>query len=153
MKIEVTNLEPEIAVAIKRTAVSMDKLVEVIDEANSKLMKCLAEQGKQLTGAPYCAYLNANEDCSQFDVEWGFPVGEPLSVQGELYMSRTCGGKVITTTHKGAYKDLEAAYTALMEYAKENSLELTDACYDYYLNDPTNTPESELLTKVIFPVK
>ena len=153
MKIEITNFQPQIAVAIKKTAVSMDNMMEAIDELCAKLLAYLAEQGKEIAGAPYLAYMNANEDWSQFDIEWGFPVEGPLPVQGEFYMSKTYEGKAITVTHKGAYKDLETAYCALMEYAKENSLESTGVYYDYYLNDPTKTPESELLTQVVYPIK
>jgi effector-binding domain-containing protein len=40
-----------------------------------------------------------------------------------------------------------------MDYAKENSLESTGIYYDYYLNDPNDTPESELLTQVVYPIK
>ena len=38
MKIEVTNLQPQIAVAIKRTALGMDKIVEVMNTDYPKLM-------------------------------------------------------------------------------------------------------------------
>lgn len=153
MKIEVTNQKPQIALAIKRTAVTMDNLHEIIDEMSARLMSCLVEQGKEMAGAPYLAYMNASDDFSQFDIEWGFPVAEPVPVSGEFYMSQTYEGKAITATHKGPYNDLETTYCAVMDYAKENSLESTGIYYDYYLNDPDETPESELLTLVIFPVK
>ena len=68
-------------------------------------------------------------------------------------MSKTCEGRAITATHKGPYKDIEATYIALMGYMAENKLESTGVYYDYYLNDPANVPESELLTQVVFPVK
>ena len=55
--------------------------------------------------------------------------------------------------YKGAYKDIEIAYTALMAYMAENRLESTGVYYDYYLNNPADTPESELLTQVVFPIK
>ena len=31
--------------------------------------------------------------------------------------------------------------------------QLTDECYDYYLNCPGSTPESELLTEVLFTIR
>ena len=153
MKIEMTTKQPQIAVAIKRTAVSMEKIAEAATEGYAKLMGYLTEQGKQISGAPYLAYMNANEDWSQFEIELGIPIAEPVPVQGEFYMSKNCEGKAICTTFKGAYKDLESAYCALMDYAKEKSLESTGVYYDYYLNNPADTPESELLTQVVFPIK
>jgi len=153
MKIEVTNKQSQIAVAMKMTAVNMRQIAEVTTEGYTKLMGYLEEQGKDIAGAPYLAYMNANEDWSKFDIELGIPVSEVVSVQGEFYMSQTCEGKAITTTYKGAYKDIEVAYVALMDYEKENSLESTGIYYDYYISNPADTPESELLTEVVFPIK
>jgi effector-binding domain-containing protein len=96
--------------------------------------------------------MKPNEDWSQFDIEWGMPIDEAIPVQGEFFMSRSYEGKALTVTHKGAYEDLEKTYNELVDYAKENSLESTGIYYDYYLNDPTETPESELLTQVVYPI-
>ena len=153
MKIEVTNQQPQIAAAIKVTAMSMDNMVEAMDAGYAKLMGYIAEQGKQISGAPYCCYTNANEDYSQFDMEFGIPISEAVAASGEIFMSRSYEGKAVAGTHKGAYKTIDATYTALMDYVKENSLELTGVYYDYYISNPADTPESELLTQVVFPIK
>ena len=153
MNIEVSNQKPVIAAAIKVTAMGMDRMVETMNAGYTKLMGYIAEQGKQIAGAPYCCYTNASEDFMQFDMEFGIPVNEAVAASGEIFMSQTYEGKAVTGTHKGAYKDLETTYTALMDYVKENSLELTGAYYDYYISNPADTPESELLTQVIFPIK
>ncbi|MCL2579302.1 MAG: GyrI-like domain-containing protein [Oscillospiraceae bacterium] len=153
MQIEVADLKPQIALAMKKTGVTMDGIHKAIDEICGKLIPYLAEQGKEMTGPPYLAYMNANDDFSQFDIEWGFPVGESVPVSGECYMSQTCAGKAIVATHKGPYSELNTTYGAIMEYAKTHSLESTGVYYDYYLSDPDQTPESELLTQVVFPIK
>ena len=152
MKVELANQKPQIAVAIKKTAVSMEQIAEVTTEGLTRLMGYLIENGKQIAGAPYLAYMNGSEDFTQFDVELGIPVNEAVAVQGDYYMSESCRGKAITTMYKGAYKDIEVAYVALMDYAKDNALELTGVYYDYYISDPAETPESELLTQVVFPI-
>ena len=153
MNIEITDQKSQIAVAMKMTQVSMDIIAEAMSAGYAKLMGCIAEQNKQIAGAPYCCYTNASEDYSQFDVELGIPVSEAVPAQGAFIMSRTYEGKAVAATHKGAYKDLERTYTAMMDYVKENSLELTGVYYDYYLSNPADTPESELLTMVVFPVR
>lgn len=153
MNIEVTNQKSVIAAAIKVTASSMDKMVEAMDTSYTKLMGYIAEQGKQIAGAPYCCYTNCSEDFMQFDMELGIPVNEAVVDSGDIFMSQTYQGKAVTATHKGSYKTLEATYTALMDYVKENSFELTGAYYDYYISNPADTAESELLTQVVFPIK
>jgi hypothetical protein len=69
MKIEVTNQKSQISVAIKYTAVGMEDLAKIMGEGYPKLMGYIAEQGKNMVGAPYCAYMNCNEDYSQFDID------------------------------------------------------------------------------------
>jgi effector-binding domain-containing protein len=153
MKVEVTNQKPQIAVAMKVASVSMEQIADISTGGYAKLMGFLAEQGVEIAGAPYLAYMNANEDFSKFDIELGIPVGEAVPVHGEFYMSQSYEGKAIATMYKGAYKDIEVAYVALMDYAKENVLEMTGVYYDYYISNPAETPESELLTQVVFPIK
>ena len=153
MNIEIINKEAEIAVAMKKEAVRFDNMGGIMGEIYQKLWAYLAQQGKQLAGAPYCKYTNGSEDYMQWDIELGLPVSEPLPEQDGIYMSKTCEGKAICATHKGAYKDIEKTYAPMMEYLAANILESTGIYYDYYLNDPSDTPESELLTKVVFPLK
>ena len=153
MNIEVTNQKSQIAVAVKKENATMEEISVLATEGLQKVFGFLAQQGVEIAGVPYLAYKNSNADFSQFDAELGIPVSKEIAVSGEFFMSETCEGKAVTATHKGAYKDVEAAYVALMEYMTENKLESTGVYYDYYLNDPADTPESELLTKVVFPIK
>ena len=153
MNIEVCDQKAEIAVAVERKGISMDDISTVTTEGLGKVFEFLAGQGIQMAGAPYLAYKNGNADFTNFDVEMGIPVAEEASVQGEYFMSKTYEGKAVCGTHKGAYKEIEPLYMAMMQYLADNSLESTGVYYDFYINDPANTPESELLTKVVFPVK
>ena len=150
MNIETINKEAEIAVAIKKEAVRFDNMGGIMGEAYQKLWAYVAQQGKQMVGAPYCKYTNCSEDFMICDIELGVPVSEPLPEQGEIYMTKTCEGKAICAMHKGAYKDIEKTYAPMLEYLAANKLEATGVYYDYYINDPSDTPESELLTKVLF---
>ena len=153
MNIEVTNQKSQIAVAVKKENATMEEISVLATEGLQKVFGFLAQQGVEIAGAPYLAYKNCSTDFTQFDMELGIPVSEEIAVNGEFFMSKTCEGRAVTATHKGAYKDVEAAYIALMEYMAENKLESTGVYYDYYINDPANTPENELLTQVVFPIK
>jgi len=153
MKIGVINKESEVAVAVKFEAVEFTKMAEIMVEGYQRLWAYIAKCGKQMASAPYCKYTNGRENFMKWDIELGVPVSEPLPEQDGIYMSKTCEGKAITAIHEGAYKDIEKTYASLMQYLAENKLESTGTYYDYYLNNPADTPESELLTKVVFPIK
>ena len=153
MNIETINKEAEIAVAVKYEAVNFTNMAAVMGEGYQKLMTYVAQCGKQITGAPYCKYTNGSADFMKFDIELGILVSEPLPQKDDIYMAKTCEGKAVTAMHKGAYKDIEKTYAPMMQYLSENNLESTGVYYDYYISDPADTPESELLTKVVFPIK
>jgi effector-binding domain-containing protein len=153
MNVEIINQKSVTAVATKKNAISMDNISVVIGEGYGKIMAHLGELGKQMSGVPYIAYMNGNEDFSQFDLEMGVPVDAAVPVKDELYLSNTFAGKAIAVTYQGPYKEIESAYVTLMEYATKNKLELAGIYYDFYLNDPDETPESEWLTQVVFPLK
>ena len=125
----------------------------VMSNGYQKLWAYVAQCGKQMAGVPYCKYTNPSEDFMTFDIELGIPVSEPLPEEDGIYMSTTCAGKAIAAMHKGSYKDIEKTYAPMMQYLAENNLQSTGVYYDYYLNNPADTPESDLLTKVIFPIK
>jgi len=153
VKIETTNHQSRITVATKVESIGMDEVAAALEVGYMKLMAYVTEQEKQITGAPYCCYMNASEDFSQFDMELGIPINEAVAEKDDIYMSQTYGGRAISATYQGPYKTLDAAYAALLEYAKEHAVELTGIYYDYYISDPTDTPESELLTQVVFSIK
>ena len=153
MNIEVKNQKSQIAVAIRKENATMAEISVLATEGLQKVFGFLTLKGVEIAGAPYLAYSNSNADFTQFDVEFGIPINEKIAVDGEFIMSKNCEGRAITAMHKGAYKDIEAAYTALMEYMSENKLESTGVYYDYYINNPADTPENELLTQVVFPIK
>ena len=57
--------------------------------------------------------------------------------------------------HKGPYAELERAYRHLFrDWLPASGYEAADfSCFEEYLNDPRETPPSELLTRVHLPLK
>jgi len=48
---------------------------------------------------------------------------------------------------------MDIPYNAMMEWLEKNKYEATGVAYEFYYNSPMDVPESELLTKIVFPVK
>jgi effector-binding domain-containing protein len=111
----------------------------------------MAELGEQCAGPPYAAYYN--EDMENLDVEIGCPVARELPGRGEIRAGEIPGGKVATCLHIGSYSDIGPAYVALSQWMEENDHAPAGAAYEFYLNDPDETPPEELQTQIMFPLR
>jgi effector-binding domain-containing protein len=52
----------------------------------------------------------------------------------------------------GRYGDITPAYDALTQFVKEQGYEPTGISYEFYLNDPAETPQEQLQTQIVFPL-
>lgn len=151
MNIELANQAAQPTIYI-RTRMTLENMTETFDTCYGKLMAYLSELGEPLAGAPYAAYYNS--DMNDMDTEIGIPVAKPLPENGEINAGSIMPfEKVITATHKGSYSTLSETYDALYKHLADNKFSMIGPHYDFYISDPANIPENEMLTKVVLPVR
>lgn len=134
-----------------RVRTPIDGLPGLLGESYGKIARYLAELGEQPSGAPFAGYYNM--DMQDLDVEIGFPVAKPLEGKGDIQASEVPSGKSGCALHTGRYADIASVYDALTKFVKEQGFETTGVAYEFYLNDPGETPQEELLTQIVFPLK
>ena len=134
-----------------RTTTTIKELPQELGKAYGTIGQYLGQLGEQPAGAPYAAYFNW--DSKDFDVEIGFPVSGTFSEKDDIKSSEIPGGKLARCLYTGPYNKIEPAYNALTAWVKENGYEATGVAYEFYLNDPGETPQEELMTQIVFPLK
>jgi effector-binding domain-containing protein len=134
-----------------RTRTSLGELPRAMQRAYASIFQYLMEMGEEVTGPPYTAYYNM--DMEDLDVEMGFPVSRKLPNKKDIQASSVPGGRYATCLHRGAYSDLQRAYSALSRWIGEKEYEVTGIVYEFYLNDPSETPPDKLETRILFPLK
>ncbi|MDR1209072.1 MAG: GyrI-like domain-containing protein [Clostridiales bacterium] len=176
MEIKLIEQKPLTTLAVRETA-SGAELPRVISAGFARVYDYIVKTGAQIIDAPYAAYINMAGD--SWDIEIGFPVAretpengsevcvnqanspdtnhpEQMSTlipkQHEIFPSVIPAGRAAAALHKGSYAGLEAVYGELFKWVGDNGLKQSGAPYDRYLNDPSVTPEDELLTNVVIPV-
>ena len=147
-KIEEKPVQPVLSI---RTRSAVQDLPEVFGRCYGAIAQYLGELGETPGGAPFAGYYNM--DMQDLDIEIGFPVSRPLEGKGEIQTGSIPAGKMATCLHIGPYKEVEPAYNALIEFIAQNKYESTGVAYEIYLNDPAETPEEELQTQIVFPLK
>lgn len=141
---------PEQCTAYIRARTPVSALPELMGQSYGKIGAIVAEKGLQISGAPYALYFNM--DMQDLDVEVGFPVSTEFEDGLEVRSGKIPAGKYATCIHKGSYSTVESAYQTLTEWISEQAGRPTGKAYEFYLNDPNEVPESELLTKIMFPL-
>ncbi|HSV32059.1 MAG TPA: GyrI-like domain-containing protein [Atribacteraceae bacterium] len=134
-----------------RKKTTVEKLPDLIGESYTKIMDYMNELGEQPAGVPFTAYYSL--DMHDLDVEMGFPVTRPLPEKDEIKAGETPAGKIVSTMYKGPYAGMEEPYTEMAKWINDNGYKSTGVYYEYYYNSPADVPESDLLTKIVMPVK
>lgn len=147
---ELSDVEAQNTIAIRTRCATQD-LPQVLGKVYDALMKYMDETGVQPSSAPFVGYFNM--DMQDLDIEAGFPVAVPIVEKGEIKPSTIPAGKQLSCMYKGPYSQIESAYNAVMDHIAANNYTWTGICYEFYLNDPVDTHESELLTKIVMFLK
>jgi len=111
----------------------------------------LAGLGEQPVGPPFVAYYNM--DMEDLDIEVGLTVSKHVAGKDRIQASELPEGKIATCVHTGPYGEVGPAYAALSAWMEANGHVPTGVAYEFYLNDPSETPPEELMTQVVFPLR
>lgn len=149
-KFQVTE-QPARPVLSIRTRTSVENLPQELGKAYGAIINYLNEIGEQPLAFAFAAYYNM--DMEDLDVEMGFPVPKSIPGKGEIKSGEIPAGKQVFYLHKGPYHAMEPAYHAMMQWIEENGYTPTGVSYEFYYNSPGEVDESELLTKIMFPLK
>lgn len=134
-----------------RTRTAVGNLPQELGKAYGAIIGYLNEIGEKPLGTAFAAYYNM--DMADLDVEMGFPVAKPIAGKGDIKSGEIPAGKQVSCMYKGPYNQVEPVYKAMMQWMNENGHIPTGVAYEFYYNSPMEVPESELLTKIVFPLK
>ena len=82
----------------------------------------------------------------------GIPCPDSVPGEGRIKKTRLESGKYIRMIHKGSYKKAGETYKKILNYAAEQNLKCESYSIEFYLNDPRETPTSQLETEVLVPI-
>ncbi len=148
--IELVEQKEQPVLSIRKTT-SMANLQQELGKAFGAVMQHLGALGEQPGGPVFAAYYNM--DMQALDVEMGVLVSKPVPGKGEITSTAIPAGKQVAGIFQGPYSKMEPFYKSMTDWMTANGLIPTGVVYEFYLNSPMEVAESELLTKVVFPVK
>jgi effector-binding domain-containing protein len=134
-----------------RTRTPARLLPNVLGQGFKEMAEYLKELDEEPAGPPFVAYYNSNMD--DLEIEMGYPIKKDIDPKGVMEVREIPEGKYATCQYIGSYNQLEPAYKVLRKWIEENDYEPTGVVYEHYLNNPMETPESELKTQIAFALK
>lgn len=111
-------------------------------------------KGLQIMGPPYGVYFNSPQEVSVEELmyEIAMPFAGEAEEEGRVKIKTNPEQLVLSTVYKGPYSECGTAIGALAEHAYKNGYEIIGPPMETYISDPNQTPESELITEMSFPV-
>lgn len=133
-----------------RMRTTVEQLPRQFEQTYGDIGAYLAELDEEPDGAPFAAYYNL--DMNDLDVEIGIPVRRALPPRGLIAGGMIPGGRAATLLHTGPYSEMEPSYQALMRWMEDHEMQASGIAYEYYLDDPADTPPHQLRTRIVFPL-
>jgi len=132
-----------------------------IGKAFGSLYAAVGQAGLVPSGAPRAIYTAWSSDEVRFTV--AVPVNHkpatPLTGNG-VSIAELPAGKALRFVHLGPYRDIRATYDQIEAWLRERGAVRTAAdwarycpMWEEYMNDPSTTPESELVTHIFLPLR
>lgn len=79
----------------------------------------------------------------------GFTIAreDMIKASGDIKADVTPAASAVHFVHKGSYATLRDDYELMMAHIMSNNLKMGVPTWELYLNDPSTTPEEELVTE------
>lgn len=140
----------------KTTASTASNISNMMDRQYAQIINFMEDNSISTDGMPFTIYNEMNENGSVI-MSNAIPVQNMVTVAEEStvlcgYMERA---RVLKTTLKGNYTNLEVAWKAAFKYLKDNGLEQSEAKpFEIYTNDPDDVPNpANWITELYIPLK
>ena len=133
----------------------LHELATVMGNDFTYLFNYIEEHNIPLTSAPFSIVKSYDVIGQSSSFITAIPVNETMKVIPPLISGFIKEQNGLKVTHTGFYEHLGNAWSTAMAYSRSHKIKTTKEPlrYEFYLNDPAETPRANLLTEVILPIK
>lgn len=156
--LEVTKIDAvPVTVAYVEASSSKDPkdIGAAIGAAYAKVGAFMKTAGLKQAGAPMT--INTRWDDAGYGFDAAIPVDaqpvKPVAADSPVKIKTTYSGPALKVVVKGPYTEMPAAYEKLTAYMAARGYVAAGPPWDEYVSDPGTTPEAELITNIVQPVK
>lgn len=155
--IHLLQMQPvSIVYASGQTTTDGRDVANALDHAYAEVRAFVVAQHLKVTGAPIAVTRTWDPEHNRYvfdaalPADWNrvtVPAGSPVK------LGQTQGGNVVLATWTGPYSGTGRVYQQLAAWLAANGLTATGLSWEQYPNNPANTPDAQLVTRIYTPVK
>jgi effector-binding domain-containing protein/uncharacterized protein YndB with AHSA1/START domain len=130
-------------------------MAAAIGAAYGKVGAFMKANGLQQAGATIT--INTRWDDSGYGFEAAIPVdkapAKDVPADSPVQVKNLYAGKALKVVMTGPYSGMPSTYDQLQAFMAARGYEAAGAPWDEYVSDPGNTPEAQLVTNIVQPIK
>ncbi len=136
--------------------VPMSEIGEAMGRSFSQLKERFAKEDVSSDGLPFSVYQTMDVANSRCRYTAAMPVNiEDAENTGALEVGEILMGTAFKVVYTGPYRHIGNAWALAMSDMRHQKLKASKRCkpYERYVNDPTTTPENNLVTEIFIPLR
>ncbi|MFZ5941217.1 MAG: GyrI-like domain-containing protein [Bacteroidota bacterium] len=115
---------------------TMEEMGPAMGTYFAQLSGAIQNQGLQVSGAPFCQYLEYDPVTGITKYLVGMPVAKAGKNEGAVMAKTYPEMKVLQAVHTGPYEELYLSYDDFNSYFQSNGITPKGQAFEFYLNDP-----------------
>ena len=139
---------------IPRTC-SIEELGEVMKNDFKALYVFMEEKGLSMDRVPFSIYNTFDMFKKESNYIACIPLEENVEIPNGWVRGKVERKNALKTIHTGSYLHLGNAWSTAMSFARMKKMKIASkpVGYEYYPNNPYDTPETKLITEIFLPLR
>lgn len=155
--IQLVHMQPVSIVYVSgKTTTDGRDVGNALDAAYAAVRAFIAAHQLKITGAPMAVTRVWDPAHNNYEFDAALPAAwSSLTVPASspVKLGQTLGGDIVIATYTGPYSGTGKVYDQIKVWLAANNLSATGLTWEQYMNDPADTPDNKLVTKIYTPVK
>ena len=153
--IEGTEMLPAYRYVGIRNSSSIEDIGEKMNKDFQLLENYLKKQNIAIDGNPFSIYETFDIQNDHTFFLSCLPVSEKVILQSGIIEGEIIPIEALKTRHVGSYKHLGNAWTTAMQFIRTKKIKVSKRPlgYEFYINNPQDTPQESLITEIYMPLR
>jgi effector-binding domain-containing protein len=126
-------------------------IADVFDAAFQEISAFITQNELELNGGRMAITRAWDEKGYRLDAAIAV-IMKPVELTGNVHAGQSPSGPSVRVVHRGPYERMTPSYEKLAAYMAAHGLREGSVSWEYYISDPLQTPDEDLITHIYFQI-